>query len=91
MHKLIVAIAASLFALASASAFAADATPKKKEELTKEERADMRARADQLTAARAQGLPEHHIAGETTPKAKKHHAGKSKKSPPAPAKTEPKT
>jgi hypothetical protein len=79
MSKLIAVIVASTFAFGSALAFAAD-TAKKKEDLTKDERADMRSRADKLVAARAQGQPESHIAGEpATPVKKKHHDGKPRK------------
>ena len=47
MNKLLVAVVASAFVLGSASGFAADTA--KKEELTKEQRADMRNRAETLT------------------------------------------
>ena len=91
MNKLLAVIVASSFAFGSALGHAADAA-KKQEELTKEDRADMRARADRLTTARAQGLPESHIAGEPATKVKKHHSGKPKKqSAPAPKKAGPKT
>ena len=91
MNKLVAVIVASTFALSSAAGFAAD-TAKKKEELTKDERSDMRDRAEKLTTARAQGLPEHHVAAGQT-KAKKHHTMSKKEATPAPAvkKTEPKT
>jgi len=52
MSKLLAAIVASAFALSSASGFAAD-TARKKEELTKSQRADMRDRANKLLAQRA--------------------------------------
>ena len=80
MNKLITVIVATTFALGSAAGFAADTTPKKNEDLTKEDRADMRARADRLTTARAQGQPEHHVAAEPT-KAKKQQPKKSKSAP----------
>ena len=51
MNKILAAIVASTFALSCASGFAADTV--KKEELTKEQRAEMRNRADKLTAERA--------------------------------------
>jgi hypothetical protein len=50
MHKLALVIVASAFAF-SATGFAQD-TAKKKEELTKEERAEMRNRAEKLKAER---------------------------------------
>ena len=77
MSKLIVAIVASAFAFGSAAGFAAETA--KKEELTKEQRAEMRSRAESLTTARAQGQPEHHILSEQAPKAKKHHGTKKSK------------
>ena len=52
MCKLAIVIVASAFALGSVSGFAQD-TAKKKEELTKEERAEMRNRAEKLKAERA--------------------------------------
>lgn len=51
MKELFAAILASTFLLGSTSGFAADAA--KKPELTKEERADIRTRAEKLTAERA--------------------------------------
>jgi hypothetical protein len=50
MNKLFAATAASVFAFVSISTFAADAV--KKDELTVEQRADMRARADQMKTQR---------------------------------------
>jgi ABC-type transporter Mla subunit MlaD len=67
MNQLLAAIVASVFAFGSAAGYAADA-PAKKEDLTKEERADLRARAEKLTTARAQGLPEHHVIDQTAPR-----------------------
>ena len=52
MSKLLAAMVASLLAAGSAAGYAAD-TAKKKEELTREERADMRSRAERLTAERS--------------------------------------
>ncbi len=52
MHKLAAVVVASAFALGSAAGFAQDAA-KKKEELTKEERAEMRNRAEKMKAERA--------------------------------------
>ena len=51
MKKLLAAIVASTFALSCVSGFAADSP--KKEELTKEQRTEMRARADRLATERA--------------------------------------
>jgi hypothetical protein len=51
MNKLLAAIVASTFALSCASGFAANAP--QKEELTKDQRIEMRARADRLAAERA--------------------------------------
>ena len=53
MKKLLAAIVASTFAFGTVSALAAERA--KPEELTQAQRADMRARADQLTRARATG------------------------------------
>jgi hypothetical protein len=50
MNKLFTAAAASVFAFVSMSTFAADAV--KKDELTVEQRTDMRARADQMKTQR---------------------------------------
>ena len=47
MRKLLAAVVASAFVFGSLSGYAAE--PAKKEELTKEQRADMRSRADKLT------------------------------------------
>jgi hypothetical protein len=52
MNKLMVAFVASAFVFGAASGHAADTA--KKEELTKEQRTDMRNRADKLTQERAQ-------------------------------------
>ena len=78
MNKLLAAIVASTFALGAVSGFAADAA--KRDELTAEQRADMRARADQLTRARAAGTEQVNARTEHAPAAKKmHHTGKAKK------------
>ena len=50
MNKLLAAVVATTFALGSASGFAADAA--KKPELTKEEKTEMRNRAEKLAAER---------------------------------------
>ena len=52
MNKLLIAIVASTFVLGSASGFAADAT-KKKEELTSEQKTEIRDRAERLKGERA--------------------------------------
>ena len=52
MNKLLLAVVASVFALSSASGFAADAT-KKKEELTAEQKTEIRDRAERMKADRA--------------------------------------
>ena len=49
LNKLLVTSAAAIFALSAAASFAAGGTLKL-EELTKEQRTDMRSRADQLLA-----------------------------------------
>lgn len=77
MNKLLAAIVASTFALGSGSGFAADAA--KKEELTKEQRTEMRNRADKLIAERAAHPNQAKAAAEPAPKVKKHHAKKAKK------------
>ena len=74
MHKLLAAIVVSTFALGSVSGFAADAV--KKEELTQEQRSEMRNRADQLVKARAAGTTQ---VKTIAPKAKPQHAKKAKK------------
>ena len=71
MSRLLAVIVASTFAFSSAAGFAADAAPKKKEELTKEERADMRSRADRLIAQRAAQPAVQEKAVEKAPAAKK--------------------
>ncbi len=77
MNKFLAAIVISTFVLGSASGFAADAA--KTDELTKEQRMDMRDRADKLTAERA--APSKHATSKVkhTSKAKRHHAKKSRK------------
>lgn len=53
MHKLLATIVASTFVLGSAVSFAADTA--KKEDLTQDQRLEMRSRAERLTQERAQG------------------------------------
>jgi Ni/Co efflux regulator RcnB len=75
MSKLLAAIVASTFALGAVSGYAADAA--KKDELTAEQRADMRNRADQLTRARAAGTEQTTTKASHAPVTKKiHHSGK---------------
>ena len=74
MNKLLVAIVTSAFVLSSISGFAAD--PAKKEELTKEQRTDMRNRAEKLMLERAQAPTQ---VKSVAPKAKARHAKKAKK------------
>jgi outer membrane murein-binding lipoprotein Lpp len=77
MNKLLAAVVASAFAFGSVSGFAADAV--KKDELTQEQRIDMRNRADQLTKERAAGSTQVKAATQPASKAKIHHAKKAKK------------
>ena len=84
MNKLLAAVVASTFALGSASVFAADAA--KTTELTKEERIEMRNRADKLTAERAATPIATKAQAQPAPRVKKHRTTKSKKSPAADAK-----
>ena len=75
MHKLLAAIVMSTFALGSATSFAADAA--KRDELTQEQRADMRNRAEKLTAERAAAASA--VKAKHSTKATKHHARKAHK------------
>jgi Ni/Co efflux regulator RcnB len=77
MNKLLVAIVTSAFVFGSASGFAADAT--KKEDLTKEQRVDMRNRADKLTQDRAQGTTQIKTTARPASKSNIHHGKKVKK------------
>jgi outer membrane murein-binding lipoprotein Lpp len=77
MHKILVAIVTSAFVIGSASGFAADTA--KKEDLTKEQRVDMRNRADKLTQERAQASTQVKTVAKTAPKANVHHVKKAKK------------
>lgn len=77
MNKLLAAIVASTFVLSSVSAFAADAG--KKDELTPDQRMEMRERADRLTKERAEASQHVNTQVEHAQKAKKHHARKAKK------------
>ena len=70
MNKLLTIIVASTFALSCASGFAADSP--KKEELTKDQRTEMRARADRLATERATTGNQVKAEVKTGPKVKKH-------------------
>ena len=72
MNKLLAVVVASTFALASVSGFAAGTM--KLEDLTKEQRIDMRNRADNLIAERAANAKP---AVRHSPKVKKPHAANS--------------
>jgi len=76
MHKLLAAIVASSFVLGSTGVFAA--TTFKKEELTQEQRGEMRNRADQLVKERAQN-PASAKAQAPAPTAKALPVKKTKK------------
>jgi hypothetical protein len=77
MKKLLAAIVVSTFAVGSVSGFAADAV--KKEELTQEQRIDMRNRADRLIKDRAAGIEQVKTNVQQAPKAKVRPAKKPKK------------
>lgn len=70
MNKLLAIIVASTFALSCVTGFAADSP--KKEELTKEQRTEMRDRADRLAAERATTGNQVKAEVKTAPKVKKH-------------------
>ena len=75
MNKLLAAIVASTMVLGSVSGFAADAV--KKEELTQEQRMDMRNRADQLVKERTAGTSQVKTNVQPSSKAKAHHSKKN--------------
>ena len=76
MNKLLATIVASTFAFSCVTGFAADSP--KKEELTKEQRIEMRARADRLATERA--TTGNQVKAEVKPAAKvKKHAKKTQK------------
>ncbi len=79
MNKVIAAIIASAFALSSVSGFAADAA--KRDELTKDQRTEIRNRADRLTTERAAAPTQSQSQAAPAPKAKKTHFKKEKKTP----------
>jgi hypothetical protein len=76
MNKLLVTIFASSFTLCSAVSFAASTL--KLEELTTEQRTDMRSRADQLTADRAATGSQTKSVAHQPLKVQKPHAEKIK-------------
>src|SRR5471032_2746486 len=73
MNKLLAAVVAATFALTCASGFA------KTEEMTKEQRSELHARVDRLSAERA--ASEHHMNANMkhTAMVKRHHAKKVRK------------
>jgi hypothetical protein len=77
MHKLLAVVVASTLAFGSAAGFAADAA--KKDELTQEQRTDMRNRADRLVKERAQAPAPVKAQARHTPKVKPQHVKKTKK------------
>jgi len=84
MSRILVTIVAAALALGSSAGFAADAA--KKPELTKEERADMRNRAEKLTVERARmpaqadtAVVKTQAVGKTQPVAKTHKAAATHK------------
>jgi hypothetical protein len=83
MNKLIAAVVVSTFAFASASTFAADVT--KKDELTVEQRSELRGRADQMKAQRDSTPVQAPVTNKVERKAHKakhsavDHAHKAKK------------
>jgi hypothetical protein len=79
MYKLLATIVASTFALSCASGFAADTV--KRDELTQEQRMDMRNRAEKLTAERAAASKPATSKVKHSSTAKKHHAKKVKHAP----------
>ena len=70
MNKLIAAAVATAFALGTVSTFAADAA--KKDELTTEQRAEMRDRAERMKQERANGPQKAQTMHETTAQKKVH-------------------
>jgi hypothetical protein len=89
MNKLLATIVASTFALTAVSGFAADTT--KKEELTKEQRSEMRTRADKLAQARTEAPAPAKTAVTPAPAVKKPHAKKVNKTSSPAVKAQPKT
>jgi hypothetical protein len=89
MQKLLAAIVASTFAFGSLSTFAADAV--KREELTQDQRSDMRTRADQLSRSRATGSEHVTKNAENVPVNTKKQVTKRKTTKRTVKKTEPKS
>ena len=77
MHKILATIVASSFVLASTGVLAA--TTFKKEELTQDQRVEMRSRADQLVKERAQNPAAAKAQAQPAPKAKALQVKKTKK------------
>jgi hypothetical protein len=77
MNKLLAVVVASTFVFGSVAGYAADTM--KKEELTQEQRADMRGRAEKLTRERAQAPTQVKTSAPHTFKVKTHHPKKTKK------------
>ncbi len=89
MQKLIAAIVATTFAFTSVAGFAADAA--KREDLSQDQRADLRSRADQLSRSRANGTEQVTKRAETVPVATKKHVTKRKTSKSKVKKIDPKS
>jgi len=77
MGKLLAVIAVSTFALASVSGIAADTA--KKEDLTKEQRTEMRNRAEQLKTERAANPNAQHASIDHAADTKTHSTAKKSK------------
>ncbi|MDB5809857.1 MAG: hypothetical protein JWN94_1979 [Betaproteobacteria bacterium] len=89
MKKLLAALIVSSVAFGTVSAFAADAA--KREDLTKEQRSDMRNRADDLTRARANGTEARTAQAAPVAVAKKHTTGTKKSTKHTAKKVQPKS
>ncbi len=89
MQKLLAAIVAITFAFSSVAGFAADAG--KREDLSQDQRADMRSRADQLSRSRANGSEHVTRQAENVPVATKKHVTKRKATKHTTKKAEPKS
>jgi len=79
MNQLIAAAVATAFALGTVSTFAADAA--RKDELTTEQRAEMRDRAERMKAERANGPQKAQTMHETTVQKKVHKKAHKKAHP----------
>ena len=77
MNKLLAAVVAATFALTCTAGFA------KTEEMTKEQRAELHAKVDRLTAERAASTNQVKANMKPAATMKKHHAKKVKKAPAA--------